>query len=271
MSKSKNDFLRVFIIFLIASFLIFLIFSQSFSTNIRSGLEIFLKNILIASSSLFPKVDEIFLSSYIKKLEKGNRELLQKFIYQESLKKENQALKDQFKTDQIKSYNLIPVKIIGMPNFVPGVSMPEEFIIDKGLKNNIKIGQAVIFKNMILGKIVRVSNNVSAVSLISNPSFSFAVKTLSLNKDEKEALGIVKGEGNGGIVLENVLLSEKIKPGDIVATKGDIDDKGIGYPADLIVGKVVSVNKKPSNLFQAAKLETLIDFSNLETVFVFSL
>lgn len=271
MNKRKSDFLISFTIFLIASFLIFLIFSQSFSKNIRFGLEDFLKNILVASSSFFPKVDKMFLSSYIKKLEKENRELLQKLTDQESLKKENQALKDQFKTDQIKGYNLIPVKIISMLKFVPGVSKPEEFIIDKGIKNNIKVGQAVIFKNMILGKIVRVSNNVSAVSLISNPSFSFTVKTLPLNKDEKGAQGIVKGEGNGGIFLENVILSEKIKTGDIVITKGDIDNKGIGYPADLIVGKITSVNKKPSSLFQSAKLEMLIDFSNLETVFVFSI
>jgi cell shape-determining protein MreC len=51
-------------------------------------------------------------------------------------------------------------------------------------------------------------------------------------------------------------------------TKGDISLQNTGYPPDLTIGKIISVSKNPSDLFQKAEISSLIDFSNLEKVFV---
>jgi rod shape-determining protein MreC len=66
----------------------------------------------------------------------------------------------------------------------------------------------------------------------------------------------------------NVVLSEKLEKDDLVRTKGDVDERGQGFPPDLIVGKIISVNKQPSALFQSAEVKSLVDFSRLSTVFV---
>lgn len=69
-------------------------------------------------------------------------------------------------------------------------------------------------------------------------------------------------------MLDNVVLAEGLEKDDLVSTKGDTDENGLGFPPDLVVGKIVSVNKKASNLFQSADIRSLVDFNKLETVFV---
>ncbi len=122
---------------------------------------------------------------------------------------------------------------------------------------------------MLVGKIVTTSEYLSKVQLTTNIASSFTVKTLPFKKETPEALGIVRGIGNGELLLDNVLLSDMLTIGDMVVTKGDISEKGIGYPANLVVGKIVSVDKKSSELFQSARIRNLIDFSKLSVVFLF--
>ena len=71
-------------------------------------------------------------------------------------------------------------------------------------------------------------------------------------------------------VLENVLLSDKLQTGDTVISKGDIGKDGEGFPPGLVVGRIISVNKKASALFQSAEVESLVDVTRLKMVFVMS-
>ena len=108
----------------------------------------------------------------------------------------------------------------------------------------------------------QVSPNLSIVSIINNPSLSFTAKT------ENGAVGVVRGTGTG-LNLSNVLLSENIKSSELVLTKGDVNSDGIGIPQDLIVGKIISVEKNASDLFQKGKLESFVNFTTLSLVFVY--
>lgn len=78
---------------------------------------------------------------------------------------------------------------------------------------------------------------------------------------------MIKGQ-DGGILLDHVVLSEKIAKNDRILTKGDIDEGGSGFPPDLIVGRITSVNKRASDLFQTAEVKSLVDFERLSTVFI---
>ena len=68
--------------------------------------------------------------------------------------------------------------------------------------------------------------------------------------------------------FQNFVLSDKFEKGDVVVTKGNIDEQGNGIPPDLIVGKIISVHKNPSALFQTAEIESLVNVSRLDTVFI---
>jgi len=258
----KENFTSIFLFFLIFTIIIFAVSKFGFLSLPTSILQ---KALSPLAGSVFSAFN--FFSnennSAIAKLSDQNSALAKKIINEEILKKENSALADQFATTSVRSQTLLAAKIVGAPSFIPGVSNPQSLIIDKGTKDNIKIGNAVIYKDNLVGKITQSNLYFSKVTLITNPYFSATVKTL-----RTQAQGVIKGEGGKKIILDNVLQSDDIKVSDVILTKGDQDMKGIGIPPDLIVGKLISVAKKPSNLFQKGEVSSLLDFSNLLTVFV---
>jgi rod shape-determining protein MreC len=158
---------------------------------------------------------------------------------------------------------LLPANIIGASGFIPGTSSPEAIILDKGREDGLRVGNAVLYKNNLLGKISRITDSLSEVILVTNTSSSFTAKTSASG-----ALGVIKGQGGKKMILDNVLLSDNLKSSDLVLTNGDTDLNGQGFPPGLVVGKIVAVDKKASSLSQRAEVESFIDFTNLTTVFV---
>lgn len=203
--------------------------------------------------------------SKIKKLENENKELLEKIINQDKLVKENKALRDQFETQSPKSTILLPANIVGAPTFIPGVTDPTVFIVDKGLNDRVKVGAAVVVKNILVGRVVSVNDYFSKVNILTSPSFSLTVKDLNTS-----AVGVVKGQGGRQMILGNVIQSQNLKISDILVTRGEQGDDGVGFPPDLIVGKLISVSKKPSEVFQKGEVQSPLDFSSLSTVFIIS-
>lgn len=198
----------------------------------------------------------------VAKLRNENQILRKKVLEKQNLIAENKALRDQFSTSSIPSTNLIPAKVVGSPGFIPGITNPDYIILDKGEKDGLEINDSVVYQNNFVGKIIALSGNFSKVELaISIDSFTAKVV------DGKEISGVVRGKGNI-IIFDNVLLSESLKKDQIVLTKGDIDENGTGIPPDMVVGKIISIEKKSSNLFQRAEVETFLNFQSLSTVFV---
>lgn len=184
-------------------------------------------------------------------------------INDKKLQEDTKALRDQFQTASIPANHLIPVHIVGMPGFIPGKSAVEQFVIDGGSRVGITKGQAVVYKDMFIGSITEVTDGFSQVAVSSNTNSSFSAKTLKTS-----ALGVVKGQGSGNMVLENVLLDQRLQLQDIVVTKGDQDITGQGVPPNLIVGKITGIEKDPSALFQQADVTSLVDVTELDMVFV---
>ena len=259
MQKGKKYF-SVFISFLVLSAIIFGL----------SKTNIFFTPASIVSSIFSPIQSNFWhftigIKSYNKSnLKDENLNLTNKIKDYQKLKEQNKSLLDQFQTINPKSSTLLPAEVVGAPSFIPGLSYPENLIINKGSKDNLKTGFAVVFKDNLIGKIGIVTPNLSQVILITNNESSFTAVT----GIDKNVLGVLKGESGGEMVLDNVLLSENLKNGDLVLTSGNVNLDKIGFPPDLIVGKIISVEKSPSALFQKAQVEGLVDVTKLSTVFV---
>lgn len=249
MRKKNNPVSYFFILFFAAIFLFGLSKIDFFSSGINGVVTFLGKNIYGLS---------LFNSSGNKKLSElddQNKILLKKLKDYETIKSENNALRDQFRNSTSERLDLLEASIIGHPS--------ETYIIDKGSKDGVKVGQAVIVLDMVVGKISKVSSNISMITLLYNPSFSVTSKDINT-----QALGAVKGMNNGELLLDNVLLSEKINMLDMIVTKGDVNSEGVGFPPDLILGKITSIDKKPSALFQSAKIKSPVDFRKLSKVFI---
>ncbi len=179
------------------------------------------------------------------------------------LKEDNNALRDQFATSSINPSKLLPAKIIGLPQFVPGISLPEQVILDQGANEGIQKGMPVVVKNVLIGEVAQVEPTTSLVTLTSNPTVSFTAQT-----QNTQTLGIVRGEGADKVALVNVELSDNLKIGDIVVTKGDKNLVGQGLPPGLVIGKITAINKSPSALYQSAAIQNPVNITRVSEVFV---
>ena len=261
--KRKENFFLAFFVFLFLSVLIFGLSKIGILSPVSS---VFQKISSPFQNTTYNFVNSISLfatNSKLKKLENENILLTSLISDQKKIKGDNSALLDQFQTVTPKSNTLLPANVIGSPSFIPAVTVPESLVIDRGENDGVVIGRVVVYKNNLVGKITKVNGSYSEVSLVTNSASSLTVKTLS-----SQALGVVKGQGNGEMVLDNVFLSDTLNVSDLVLTNGDININGIGSPPDLVVGKILSVEKKASSLFQKAQVKSFIDFSKITRVFV---
>ena len=99
--------------------------------------------------------------------------------------------------------------------------------IDKGSKDGIVVGQAVIDEDGLIGRVVLVSANAARVRLITDPVVSVGVRVLSTNET-----GIVSGRGDGPLRLEMFRAEEAVYEGDRVVTDGS------RFPPGIPVGTV---------------------------------
>ena len=191
----------------------------------------------------------------VSQLKDENRKLYEKLSDFDRLKRDNEALRSQFEISSAASQNLLLAKVIG---FLGPLSNPTSLIIDKGEIDGVKNGQAVVSGKNLVGKIENISEKFSQVMLPVNKNFTVLGKSSNNNSQ-----GIVRGE-NDFILFDQIVITEKVEDQEVVLTKGE--DNGI--QSDLIVGKISSVNRRESAPFQTAKIESLVPFSKLETVFI---
>lgn len=259
----RRFILPVFIICLIVAVVVFLL---------RNSLGIFAGE---TAQIIFSPVQRIIVQvstnsgSSIEKLKQENLSLKTQVAKLQQIMSDNQALRDQFQTTQdnpsLASSNLLPSRIVGMPGLLPGVNAPEEIIVDKGKKDGVSVGAEVIYKDNLLGQVSFANDHFSKIMLVTNPKTSFTAKTL-----ETQAPGILRGQGNGQIIFGNVLLSDSLKTGDTVVSGPNANENSSGIFPGLVIGKISSIEKTPSNLFQTADIQTLVNISKLSLVFILS-
>lgn len=259
----RRKILPVFVVFFLLSLLIFVFSQRGWMNGMTGVLQVITLSIQRSSFAFFHNYSRGERDSGLTKFRNENRDLRIQLVKLKALEKDNRALRDQFAVTNPSSKALMPAFIVGMPAFIPGVSTIDEIIIDKGSGDKVMVGSSIVFKDNLIGKVVKTSPHLSVVNLLNHKGNSFTVKTSATN-----ALGISQGEGNDRIVINNVLLSDTLRKGDIVVTKGDVGEAGKGFPPNLVVGKIVSVSKKASSLFQSAEVERLVDVIDLEMVFV---
>lgn len=262
--QKKQNFLPFFVVFLVLSLLLIFIGNSGIINSLTSLFNSSTSEVRTASIGILAFGN--YKNSQIEELLIENIAYKKEIAKQQNLVLENKALKDQFAKSQDQSLNIIPAEIVGLPGFIPGVSTPEYLILNRGSKDGARMGSAIMINNYLIGKIIKVTDHTSKVDLLTNKSsvFTAVIKP----NDGAEIIGVLRGRGNNEMILDNVLLTADLKKDMLVYTKGEKDESGEGIPPDLIAGKVVSIEKKPADLFQKASVKTPVDFKSLEIVFI---
>jgi rod shape-determining protein MreC len=132
-------------------------------------------------------------------------------------------------------------------------------IINRGSDDGLRRGMPVVTHQGLVGRIASVLPNAARVQLITDSGSSVNVQ---LQKSGAEAT--LKGSITGDISLESIPQDATVEVGDVIITSG----LGGDYPSDLIVGQISGVRRRPSELFQTASVQPVVDFAGLEVVLV---
>ncbi len=134
-------------------------------------------------------------------------------------------------------------------------------LIDRGSDAGLRHGMPVVTQQGLVGRIDAVTAGAARVQLITDASSSVNVKIQNSNVD-----AMLVGSVTGEVSLEEVPQDIVLAPGDLILTSG----LGGNYPAGIVVGQVLTVRKRETDLFQSASVQPAVDLSNLNAVLVIS-
>ena len=131
--------------------------------------------------------------------------------------------------------------------------------VDVGARDGVATGMPIITDRGLVGRVVAVGPNVAEVLLLIDPA-----SAVNARVQNSRVTGIVRGNIDGGLVMERIPQGETISPGDIVLTSG----LGGNFPDKLVIGQITEVSQRDSDLFQSARIRPTVDFGKLEEVIV---
>lgn len=137
--------------------------------------------------------------------------------------------------------------------------------IDKGNKNGVKKGDAVVTNKGLIGKVINVSNFSSSVKLLTSDEISNKI-SVKVEDNNEYYYGLLIGyNGKRKIYeIEGITDYKKIKEGDLVTTTGLTDY----FPSGLLVGKVSKIVKDEYDLSSIVEVKPAASFEDISTVVV---
>ena len=136
----------------------------------------------------------------------------------------------------------------------------QSILIDKGIEDGVRAGMPVEAAPGLIGQVYRATNNAAQVALLTETASAIPVRL-----GTTRATGMLRGAGRGALpTLDWIDLQYVVEVGELVMTSG----LGGNFPADLVIGRVVEVERNEAELFQRAIVQPAVDFRTLETVFV---
>jgi rod shape-determining protein MreC len=151
----------------------------------------------------------------------------------------------------------VPVSVIARDD-TPYV---QAITIDRGGNDGIRQDAVVITHKGLVGRVERVNPTSAKVRLINDLNSSVSVRL----QTESRTTGVLRGQSQGNLmVIAYIPQTDNVTQGDIVLTSG----LGEMYPEGLVVGKVLRIERKDADPFQAAVVEPAVEMDKLERLYV---
>ncbi len=133
-------------------------------------------------------------------------------------------------------------------------------LIDRGSKDGLREGLGVATSEGALGLIVHVSGNVSKVLTLHHSEAGIGALL-----QQSRVQGVVSGTGHGTAVMRFVSRFDNVTLGEQVITSG-LDG---AFPRGVPIGRVTSVHREASEIFQTLEIVTEVNINTVEEVIVF--
>lgn len=132
-------------------------------------------------------------------------------------------------------------------------------IINQGSDAGLRRGMPVVTQQGLVGRIAAVTASAARVQLITDPAASVNVRL-----EPSRAQAVVVGSLTGDLSLSMIPQEAIVQTGDLVLTSG----LGGNYPPDILVGQVIGVRRRETDLFQNATMQPVVDFARLEILLI---
>jgi len=270
-NKRKNNKKRI--IFVIIFIILVIMFASLFFrhstnkvvsniTNVISYPIIGIKNAFswVGSNlkNVFTNKDDVIEKN--NKLEEENRDLKLKLLESEKIIEENESLKNML--DIKNSYKHFNLKL-GNVIYREHDNWTKTFKIDIGSKEGIKLNQAVVHKEGLVGYISNVTDDSSVVTTILDPSSSVSVNISTINEPAL-LQGDLDLKAKNKLRLDFIELDAEISIGDMLYTSG----LGSIYTSSIPVAKIVEVKSKKNDINRYAVAEPCVDIKAIKEVAV---
>ena len=258
-----------FFIFIIL-LLLFALVLMSLRAQQRKGVEFF-DALLMEICSPIQKASTVVIKTiqgtfqqyvFLINLEEENRMLKQKMAELQAethtmkeMRLANERLRQLLQFREKNSSSMVGAEVIGQD---PS-SWFKSVTIDKGEKDGVKQGMAVVSPTGVIGQILKTAPHYATVLLITD--YNSAIDSIV---QRTRAKAIVEGKGENRCQLKYLLRTEEVAVGDAVVTSG----LGGNFPKGLMLGEIKKVDKKGHGVFQYAELVPSVDFTQIEEVFV---
>jgi rod shape-determining protein MreC len=174
----------------------------------------------------------------------------------EEAKRENERLRKVLDFTKADPLPTMVAEVVGLG----GSSQYQILTIDKGERDGIRKGMAVVAPEGVVGKVLTITPTSAFVLLITDANLKVAVES-----QRTRARATVHGSGeNKRFKLDMAERSSLFEDGDILVTSGT---DGV-FPKGLKVGRVTNIDRTRSGWYLSAEVDTELKLSRLEEVMV---
>jgi rod shape-determining protein MreC len=178
--------------------------------------------------------------------------------------RENDDLRQLLGITEALDMELLPVRIISRD---PS-NLTWEAGVDAGTGQGLALGMPVVGNaegaGALAGTVVAVTDDTARVRfIVDTRSVVIAVDQVS------RALGEIRGQPGGQLIMVNVPATEAIAVGDTIVSAGlTFGTEASRYPGGLLIGRVQAVEPDPNALTQTAFVRPALDLRSVERLLV---
>ena len=258
--KKKHIIIFVLFSFIIAVFITAFLLKESNNSFISKTSNIVIYPVKIVSNALgsvFKNAGVYFSNKEKVNKEKENlenevKELKAKLLESNSILEENESLKKML--DIKKTYQHFNIKYSRIL-YREHDNWSKTFTIDLGKNDGIKLNQAVVHNDGLVGYISKVNDTTSVVTTILDPSSSVSVVISTTNEQ-----AILQGDLD--LKFTFIQLDSDISIADMLYTSG----LGTNYPNSIPVGKITKIVNGKNDINRYAIVEPCVDIKKISEV-----
>ena len=167
----------------------------------------------------------------------------------------NRYLENELKFKKEENFPSLTARVVGKdPSF-----WFQTLIVDTGKGDGVIEGMVARTSLGVVGQVIQVSDNYAKILLTNAPS-----SAIDAMIQKNRVRGILKGAADKGYVLYYVLKNADVVVGDRVVTAGI----GGVFQSGIPLGTVSAVRSKRRGMFQEIEVAPIVDFGQLEMVFI---